>query len=157
MDLEYLEKLIKLFETSELSELEIDEEDSRITLSRNKGQQPMQFSYAIPPSVPSFNAPQQNQQSALQEGVPTAPAKNANHHEVKSPIVGTFYRAPAPDADSYVQIGQQVNTGTTLCIIEAMKLMNEIESDATGKVIKIMVEDGQPVEYGQVLMILEQA
>ena len=84
-----------------------------------------------------------------------AAAPSAKTHEVKSPIVGTLYRAPAPDADPYVQVGQSVKEGMTLCIIEAMKLMNEIESDATGKIVKILVENGQPVEYGQPLFVLE--
>ena len=87
----------------------------------------------------------------------TAALVRQKTHEVKSPIVGTMYRAPSPDADSYVQVGQHVEAGTTLCIIEAMKLMNEIESDAAGKIIKILVENGQPVEYGQTLFILETA
>jgi acetyl-CoA carboxylase biotin carboxyl carrier protein len=81
----------------------------------------------------------------------------ANIHEVKSPIVGTFYRAPAPDADTYVQVGQTVQVGTVLCIVEAMKLMNEIESDTAGRLVKICVENGQPVEYNQTLFHIEKA
>ena len=76
-------------------------------------------------------------------------------HEVRSPIVGTFYRAPAPDADPYVQIGDSVSTGGVLCIIEAMKLMNEIESDVSGKMVKILVENGKPVEYNQPLFLIQ--
>jgi acetyl-CoA carboxylase biotin carboxyl carrier protein len=81
----------------------------------------------------------------------------ANIHEVKSPIVGTFYRAPAPDADMYIQVGQMVQAGTVLCIVEAMKLMNEIESDTDGRIVKICVENGQPVEYNQTLFHIEKA
>ncbi len=77
------------------------------------------------------------------------------YHEIKSPIVGTFYRAPAPDAAPFVQIGTEVQPGTVLCIVEAMKLMNEIESDVRGKIVRIMVENGQPVEYDQTLFLLE--
>jgi acetyl-CoA carboxylase biotin carboxyl carrier protein len=80
-----------------------------------------------------------------------------NLHEIRSPIVGTFYRAPAPDAAPFVQVGTSVDAGTVLCIIEAMKLMNEIESDVSGKVVKILVENAQPVEYGQVLFLVEKA
>ena len=80
-----------------------------------------------------------------------------NFHEIKSPIVGTFYRAPAPDADSYVEVGEVVQPKTVLCIIEAMKLMNEIESDFSGRIVKILVENGQPVEYNQVLFHIEPA
>lgn len=152
MDLSYLEQLIKIFESSSLTELEIDEEGARVTLGRK--QEPATF--AMPQM--GFSMPQQ-QQSAPAAGAPSAPAgpaiASAKTHEVKSPIVGTFYRAPAPDADQYVQVGQHVTTGTTLCIIEAMKLMNEIESDASGKIVKILVENGHPVEYGQPLFVLE--
>jgi acetyl-CoA carboxylase biotin carboxyl carrier protein len=156
MDLQYLEQIIQLFEISTLTELEIEEEGARVTLGR-KNESPMQpwmasmpqMQYAMPqaaaPSAPA---------SGSASGVPGAPA-GANQHQVKSPIVGTFYRAPAPDADQYVQVGQHVDVGTTLCIVEAMKLMNEIESDAAGKIIKILVENGQPVEYGQPLFLVE--
>ncbi len=86
-----------------------------------------------------------------------AEAIAANLHEIRSPIVGTFYRAPAPDADSYVQVGSDVSAGSVLCIVEAMKLMNEIESDVSGKIVKILVENGKPVEYNQPLFLIELA
>jgi acetyl-CoA carboxylase biotin carboxyl carrier protein len=151
MDLSYLEQLIKLFESSTLTELEIDEEGARVTLGRAKEQQAMfmpPMGYQMP-SAPPAATPTGG--GGHEVPVPLA----AKTHEVKSPIVGTLYRAPAPDADPYVQVGQIVSEGTTLCIIEAMKLMNEIESDAAGKIIKILVENGQPVEYGQPLFLLE--
>jgi acetyl-CoA carboxylase biotin carboxyl carrier protein len=147
MDLSYLEQLIKLFESSTLTELEIDEEGSRVTLGRAKE-----------PSFGGFAMPQMGYPMP-QPAAPALPAAtaaaSAKTHEVKSPIVGTLYRAPSPDADPYVQVGQHVENGMTLCIIEAMKLMNEIESDAAGKIVKILVENGQPVEYGQPLFVLE--
>jgi acetyl-CoA carboxylase biotin carboxyl carrier protein len=158
MDLNYLEKLLKLFDDSSLTELEIDEEGTQVRLARQKEQaSPMQF--AFPPMQPAYgSAPQQALAPAAAPAKTDAPAPTgAAYHEVKSPIVGTFYRAPSPEADSYVQVGQSVQVGTTLCIIEAMKLMNEIESDASGKIVKILVENGQPVEYGQVLMLVEPA
>ncbi|MDP4221194.1 MAG: acetyl-CoA carboxylase biotin carboxyl carrier protein [Bacteroidota bacterium] len=155
MDLSYLEKILRLFDESTLTELEIEEDGSQIRLARQKEPAaPMQFAmpqfgYGAPPAAaPSTQAP------AVSAGESSS-VSSAKTHEVKSPIVGTLYRAPSPDADPYVQVGQQVESGTTLCIIEAMKLMNEIESDASGKIIKILVENGQPVEYGQVLFILE--
>ena len=152
MDLSYLQQIIKLFEGSSLTELEIDEEGSRVTLSRTK-EQPI---FAMSPQMPGYQMPQfQQPPLAAPVAGSVAAGTSAKTHEVKSPIVGTFYRAPAPDADSYVQVGQQVEEGTTLCIIEAMKLMNEIESDMAGKVLKILVENGQPVEYGQPLFVLE--
>jgi acetyl-CoA carboxylase biotin carboxyl carrier protein len=151
MDLSYLEQLIKLFESSTLTELEIDEEGSRVTLGRAKEQQAM-----FMPQMGGYPMPQQ-QTAPTVSAAPVASEPSVKTHEVKSPIVGTLYRAPSPDADPYVQVGQQVENGTTLCIIEAMKLMNEIESDAAGKIIKILVENGQPVEYGQPLFLLEIA
>ncbi len=159
MDLSYLEKVVKLFDDSTLTELEIEEEGTQIRLAR-KGEPapaPMayyqpQMSYGAPmaaPAATTVSAP-----AAPSEAV-TSTASSAKTHDVKSPIVGTFYRAPSPDADPYIQVGQRIESGTTLCIIEAMKLMNEIESDATGKVVKILVENGQPVEYGQTLVVIE--
>src|SRR5436305_9372160 len=150
MDLSYLEKVLKIFDDSTLTELEIEEKDgSKVRFARQKEPAtPMQYAMPKQFAPPSASAPQVSAPAA-------APA--ANQHEVKSPIVGTMYRAPSPDADQYVQIGQHVDVGTTLCIVEAMKLMNEIESDAAGKIIKILVENGQPVEYGQVLFIIEIA
>ncbi len=154
MDLSYLEQLIKLFESSTLTELEIDEEGSRVTLGRAKEPAAM---YAMPPGA--WPAPSQAPAPPVGSGDAAHHANtaepSAKTHEVKSPIVGTFYRSPAPDADPYVQVGQMVENGTTVCIIEAMKLMNEIESDAAGKIVKILVENGQPVEYGQPLFVLE--
>lgn len=164
MDLNYLEKLLKLFDESTLTELEIEEEGTQVKLSRKNEQPasaPVQF--AFPPIAPSYGMPQAPAAPTPAAAAPAAPkadapaATGATYHEVKSPIVGTFYRAPSPEADSYVQVGQSVQVGTTLCIIEAMKLMNEIESDAAGKIVKILVENGQPVEYGQVLMLVEPA
>jgi acetyl-CoA carboxylase biotin carboxyl carrier protein len=154
MDLTYLEQIIKLFESSTLTELEIGESaegGTRITLGRAKEQQVISM-----PQMGGYPMPQQQAAPAV-SAAPMASEPLVKTHEVKSPIVGTFYRAPSPDADPYIQVGQQVENGTTLCIIEAMKLMNEIESDAAGKVIKILAENGQPVEYGQPLFVLEIA
>lgn len=157
MDLSYLEKVLRLFDDSTLTELEIEEEGSQIRLARQK--EPATIQYAPPPQYSYGPAPTAAPSPAATTAAAAteAPASSAKTHEVKSPIVGTMYRAPSPDADQYVQVGQNVEIGTTLCIIEAMKLMNEIESDAAGKIIKILVENGQPVEYGQTLFILETA
>ncbi len=156
MDLTYLEKILKIFDDSTLTELQIEEEGSQIRLARQK-EPAAQMMYAPPPSYGYGPAPTSSAPSAPIASSGEASATSAKTHEVKSPIVGTLYRAPSPDADQYVQLGQNVEAGTTLCIIEAMKLMNEIESDASGKIIKILVENGQPVEYGQTLFILETA
>jgi len=156
MDLSYLEKILKIFDDSTLTELEIEEEGSQIRLARQK-EPAAQMMYAPPPPYGYGPAPTSAALSAPAASGNEASTTSAKTHEVKSPIVGTLYSAPSPDADKYVQLGQNVEVGTTLCIIEAMKLMNEIESDASGKIIKILVENGQPVEYGQVLFILETA
>jgi acetyl-CoA carboxylase biotin carboxyl carrier protein len=158
MDIAYLEKIMQLFDESTLTELEIEEEGTQIRLAR-KAEQPampmMQFAppqMAYGPATASAPAPAAAPPAA---GSPAVNGTNTKLHEIKSPIVGTMYRAPSPDADPYVQIGQRVESGTTVCIIEAMKLMNEIESDAAGKIVKINIENGQPVEYGQTLMVIE--
>lgn len=149
MDIAYLEKIMQLFDQSTLTELEIEEEGAQIRLARKAEPAPI-VQYAPPPIA--YGAPTV---SAAPVAAAEAPATGRKQHEIKSPIVGTFYRSPSPDADPYVQVGQQIESGTTVCIIEAMKLMNEIESDATGKIVKINVENGQPVEYGQTLMVIE--
>jgi acetyl-CoA carboxylase biotin carboxyl carrier protein len=160
MDIAYLEKIMQLFDESTLTELEIEEEGTQIRLAR-KAEAPAHPMLQYAPPMPMAYGPQTASAPAAPaqaSAAPAAPAVNgtsSKQHEIKSPIVGTFYRAPSPDADPYVQVGQQIGAGTTVCIIEAMKLMNEIESDASGKIVKINVENGQPVEYGQTLMVIE--
>ncbi len=160
MDLAYVKKLIKLVEESSVHELELDEKGVKIRISKSPNNQPTVYHAAVgmPMPQPSFPAPAGPvpETSSPAEKTAAAPPGKA-YHEVKSPIVGTFYRAPAPDAATYVEVGSRVSQGTVLCIVEAMKLMNEIESDVAGTVVKIMVENGQPVEYGQVLFLVEAA
>ena len=147
MDLQYLKKLIRIVEQSGIDELEIEEEGAKIRIARHPGtgQAPVQsVPVAVQPVVPAVAAP---------PAVPKPPEKT--YHEIKSPIVGTFYRAPAPDADPYVEIGATVQPGSVLCIIEAMKLMNEIECDVSGRIVKILVENAKPVEYNQTLFLVE--
>jgi acetyl-CoA carboxylase biotin carboxyl carrier protein len=155
MDLNYVKKLIKLLSESDVEELEIEEEGKKIRLTK-----------ARPASVPVAPAPPPVAAYSVPQAVPAAPAAappaaapapaDAHLHEVKSPIVGTFYRAPAPDAAPFVQVGGTVEPGTVLCIVEAMKLMNEIECDVAGRIAKILVENGQPVEYDQTLFLVEK-
>lgn len=158
-DLNYIKKLIKILEGSEINELEIEEEGTKLRVLKSKPaeNQPPQFvTYAPPvqqlqPAGTGITSHLQPEQPAVQE------KKESSQKllEVRSPIVGTFYRAPSPNADPYIQVGSQVTKGSVLCIIEAMKLMNEIESDFTGKIVKIHVEDAQPVEYNQLLFSIE--
>ncbi len=147
MDISYIKKIIKLLEKSEVDEIEIEEEGKRIKVARSRN------------SVPTYQVPSQpasNQPAEVSATAPSPTKVEPHHHEIRSPIVGTFYRAPAPDAESYVEVGQTVKPGTVLCIVEAMKLMNEIESDVEGKVVKILAENGKPVEYNQLLFLIEK-
>lgn len=155
MDLNLIKKLIRLIEGSTLAEMEIEEENFKIKLSK-KFDTPHVISHHAPiahVSPPPITS-QTGDVSSDQKKETPEPVKG-NHHEIRSPIVGTLYRAPAPDADPFVRVGDIVSVGTVLCIIEAMKLMNEIESDVSGKIVKVFVENGQPVEYNQPLFLIE--
>jgi acetyl-CoA carboxylase biotin carboxyl carrier protein len=157
MDLRKLKTLIDLVETSGIAELEIQEGEERVRITRALA--PAAPTYAAPAHPPSAT-PQvvHAHASAMPSGgVPNAeaPASHAPEgHLLKSPMVGTFYRSGSPGAKAFVEIGDTVNVGDTLCIIEAMKLMNEIESDKAGVVKAILVENGQPVEFGQPLFVV---
>lgn len=158
MDLSYIKKIIRLVEHSDVDEIEIEEEGKKIRVAKNRNSV---STYQIPmmqfqPQPTAHISPQQQTSSAEHAQPGALPAKvESKYHEIRSPIVGTFYRAPAPDADPFVDVGDPVTSGQTMCIIEAMKLMNEIESDTDGKLVKILVENGKPVEYNQVLFLIE--
>jgi len=163
-DLNYIKKLIKLLESGSINELEIEEEGIRLKLVKSKPAEnsvPQIISYAHPSHFPSASgggsaaAHTDSPQPKTEEKKEPAVISGKELIEVRSPIVGTFYRAPSPNADPYVQVGQQVSKGTILCIIEAMKLMNEIECEHEGKIVKIVAENSQPVEYNQVLFLIE--
>jgi acetyl-CoA carboxylase biotin carboxyl carrier protein len=150
LNLDEVRELTELFSEHGLTDFEFENADIRIRLSRN----PVTGAAAAQQSAPQ--AAQQQQQSAQHsEPQPSAaapvPPPEEELHIITSPIVGTFYRSPAPDADSFVKAGSHVEPDTVVCIIEAMKLMNEIQAETTGTVVKIYVENGQPVEYGQPL------
>jgi acetyl-CoA carboxylase biotin carboxyl carrier protein len=149
MDLRKLKKLIDLVQESGIGEIEITEGEEKVRISRHSAGGPP-IMMASPAMQPMAMAPQ----AAPAPAAPAA-APEPQGHAVKSPMVGTFYRAPSPGAPVFVEIGQSVTKGQTLCIIEAMKLLNEIESDASGVVKAILVENGQPVEYGQPLFLVE--
>ncbi len=159
-DLNYIKKLIKIIDSCDINEIEIDEEGTKIRVVKSKPSQnevPQVIHYAPPPSaqiMPAAAAAPEAVQPKTEKPAEKAPAKE-NLIEVRSPIVGTFYRSPSPNADPYVQVGQKIGVGTVLCIIEAMKLMNEIESEVSGTISKILVENAQPVEYNQVLFLIE--
>ena len=160
MDLNYIKKLIKLVSDSGVDELEVEEEGKKIRIAKRStgAAQPASYVPQVPASLEvTVPAPVPSRNPAVNAGPTPAVAQETKYHEVKSPIVGTFYRAPAPDASPFVQIGSEVSPGSVLCIVEAMKLMNEIESDVSGKIAKILVENGQPVEYDQALFLVEPA
>jgi acetyl-CoA carboxylase biotin carboxyl carrier protein len=151
MDIRKIKSLIEMLEGSSLAEIEIKEGEESIRISRfSSASTPVMHAapapMAIPPPSPS--APAAAPVAAAAPAVPSG-------HAVTSPMVGTFYRSPSPGASSFVEVGSQVNVGDTLCIIEAMKMMNEIESDKAGTVKAILKENGQPVEFGEALFIIE--
>jgi len=154
MDLNQIKKLIKLLESSDVTDLEVEENGVRIKLAKKVR---VTQTVTMPNMVAQapVSAPAVSESAGKIDDKKIIEDANAGLHEIKSPIVGTFYRAPAPDADSYVQVGDSVSAGSVLCIVEAMKLMNEIESDVSGKIVKILVENGKPVEYNQPLFLVK--
>ncbi len=148
MDIRKVKKLIEMLEESSLAEIEIKEGEESIRISRT-GSSGTAVVTTTAPAVVAAPAP-----SATPAAAPAAPAAPSGH-AVTSPMVGTFYRAPSPGAKSFVDVGSQVKVGDTLCIIEAMKMLNEIEADKAGVVKAILKENGQPVEFGETLFIIE--
>lgn len=149
MDIRKVKKLIEMLEASNLGEIEIKEGEESIRISRGSSAQPM----AATPMVHVAPAAPAPSVAAAVVSAPT-PSLPAGH-PVTSPMVGTFYRASSPEASAFVEVGSTVNVGDTLCIIEAMKMLNEIEADKAGVVRAILKENGQPVEYGETLFVIE--
>ncbi len=152
MDIRKIKKLIELVEESGIAELEISEGEESVRISRSPA------SMGYPVMQQAYAAPLQQQPAPASNVAPAAeaPAKNEiAGHIVRSPMVGTFYRTPSPDAKAFVEVGQKVNAGDTLCIVEAMKMMNQIEADKSGVVKAILVENGQPVEFDEPLVVIE--
>ena len=152
MDIRKVKKLIELLEESGLAELEITEGEESVRISRNMSG--AQVHYAMPPPPQAAPAPAAGGGASAPPAGP-APTPEATGHKVLSPMVGTYYEAPAPGSPNFVKIGDQVQAGSTLCIIEAMKMMNQIEADIAGKVVGILAKNGDPVEFGQALFIIE--
>jgi acetyl-CoA carboxylase biotin carboxyl carrier protein len=148
MDIRKVKKLIEMLEESSLAEIEIKEGEESIRISR--------ASSTTPAMITAQHAPAPAMAASAPAAAPAAAAESApSGHAVKSPMVGTFYRSPSPGAKVFVEVGDTVAAGDTLCIIEAMKMMNEIESDKAGVVKAILKENGQPVEFGEPLFIIE--
>ncbi|MGN6830314.1 acetyl-CoA carboxylase biotin carboxyl carrier protein [Paucibacter sp. M5-1] len=152
MDLRKLKTLIDLVSESNISELEITEADGKVRIVKSDGSVAAPL-VAAPAVAPAAAAPAAPAVAAAPVAAP-APAVETGHI-VKSPMVGTFYRASSPNAKSFAELGQQIKEGEPICIIEAMKIMNEIDADKSGTVTKILVENGQPVEFGQPLFVIE--
>ena len=151
MDLRKLKTLIDLVEASDISELELTEGEEKVKISRQSNIQPSltPVNYVQQPVEAPVSQQPQAQSDSLEDNVTTSPTENKNI--ITSPMVGTFYRAASPDSAPFMDIGSTVKKGETLCIIEAMKILNEIESDKEGTISKILIENGQPVEFGQPL------
>ena len=144
MDLRKLKKLIDLVQESGISELEVTEGEEKVKIVKSGG-----YSVACPAPAPISAS------ASMSTPAPLAVAATIPGHIVKSPMVGTFYRSPSPGAKHFVEVGDTVKSGDTICIIEAMKLLNEIECDKDGVIKAILVENGQPVEYGEPLVIID--
>lgn len=152
MDLRKLKKLIDLVQESGISELEVTEGEEKVRITSVS---PQTINYGAPMMHHAAPAAAAAPVAVAVEAAPVAVSPANNPNAVKSPMVGTFYRCPSPGAKSFVEVGQSVNAGDTLCIIEAMKLLNEIEAERGGVVKAILIENGQPVEYGEPLFIIE--
>ena len=160
MNFKQIQQLIKFVSKTDVNEVTIENKDFKINIKgrsfSNDSTQPLiqqtlpppqiQTPMIVPDSAPVVHAPTQST---------TPDVDTSNHVTIKSPIIGTFYRKPSPDKDNFVNVGDEINEGQTLCVIEAMKLFNEIESDVSGKIVKILVDDASPVEFDQPLFVIE--
>jgi acetyl-CoA carboxylase biotin carboxyl carrier protein len=154
MDIRSIRKLIEIVEQSDIAEIEIKEGEHNIRITRSK--EPVYISAPAAAPVATHAAPVAAAAAPVAETVsPSAAPAEMSGHVVTSPMVGTYYGSPSPDAGAFVQVGDQVTVGDTLCILEAMKIMNPIESDTAGTVKKIMGVNGDPVEFGQALFVIE--
>jgi acetyl-CoA carboxylase biotin carboxyl carrier protein len=162
MDLKQIHELIKIINKSNIGEISIEDKDGKVTIKQKEEQfvtvapqnLPQQVYNIAPPPPPPSNA---SSATATPSGEPSAAKQPDNLVTIKSPMIGTFYRKPAPDKPNFVEVGAEVSVGNTVCIIEAMKLFNEIESEVSGTIVKILVEDNSPVEYDQPLYLVDPA
>ena len=158
MDIKEIQNLIKFVQKSGVEEVKIERDDFKITI-KTKSVAPQHLiveDVPTPVSIPASQQPTQAVQEVnTQETTKSVNLENDNQVIVKSPIIGTFYRKPSPDKPSFVEVGQSITKGDVLCVIEAMKLFNEIESDFSGKIVKILVDDQSPVEFDQPLFIID--
>lgn len=160
MNLSQIQELIKFVSKSGVSEVAIEQKDFKITIKATDGKGKVQevIQVAMPAAAPVAIAAAAPAPAAA-PAAPAAPAAEAkgNLIEVRSPMIGTFYRSPAPDKPAFIEVGQTIKAGDTVCVIEAMKLFNEIESEVSGTIVKVLVNDSTPVEYDQPLFLVEPA
>lgn len=154
MDLKDIQNLIKFVAKSGVSEVKLEMEDIKITIKTGSDKVEANYMPQAPVLVPQPQVSMPAQQQSEDAPQETKSAES-EYLEITSPIIGTFYRKPSPDKPSYVEVGDTVNPNTVVCIIEAMKLFNEIESEISGKIVKVLVEDGSPVEFGQPLFLVD--
>lgn len=174
MDLTEIQNLIKFVSKAGVTEVEIEQKDFKITIKadpavkKTRGQAaqpeipvvhqvqvPVQGVPAMPPAAPVAAAPAPEPAPAAPAAAAPAADDNSKYLEVKSPMIGTFYRAPSPDKPPFIEVGETIKAGDTVCVVEAMKLFNEIESEVTGKIVKVLVDDSSPVEYDQPLFLVD--
>ncbi|WP_353133831.1 acetyl-CoA carboxylase biotin carboxyl carrier protein [Pseudopedobacter sp.] len=156
MDIKQIQDLIKFVAKSGVNEVSIEEEDFKITIKTNQeptyvaAPAPQVIQASVPAAVPAAPVTQQSSSAPAQPA-----AENNNYITIKSPMIGTFYRSSSPDKPSFVNVGDEISAGKVLCIVEAMKLFNEIESEVSGRIVKVLVENAQPVEFDQPLFLVE--
>lgn len=164
MDFKQIQELIKIVNKSNIGELSIEEKDFKLTIRQKEDAAPV-YTTSVPAPAPTYMqapaAPQPSASSAPQSSLPAESSTSAKQADnlitIKSPMIGTFYRSSSPDKPAFVNVGDEISEGKTVCIIEAMKLFNEIESEVTGTIVKILVDDASPVEYDQPLFLVEPA
>ena len=163
MDLKQIHELIKIINKSNIGEISIEDKDGKVTIKQKKDERPLTIAapqqvYTVPEAQSVASQPV-SAPAAVSTPPPAAPLpeKANNYLTIKSPMIGTFYRRPSPDKPNFVEIGAEIEPGKVVCIIEAMKLFNEIESEISGKIVKILVEDNSPVEFDQPLFLVEPA
>jgi acetyl-CoA carboxylase biotin carboxyl carrier protein len=160
MEFKQIQELIKIINKSNISELSVEEGEFKITIKQAQSGEPQYVMHAPAMPMQQMAAPQMAPQSAAPQAAPAsapaaAPAANDKLITVKSPMIGTFYRSSSPDKPPFVNVGDEIKQGQPICIIEAMKLFNEIESEVSGKIVKVLIDDASPVEYDQPLFLVE--
>ena len=155
MKIKEIQNLIKFVAKSGASEVKLEMEDVKITIKTNDGSQPVVIQDTAIVPQPVIQTPPVSPEPAAPTSSPAVVEEDSNYITIKSPIIGTFYRKPSPDQPNFVEVGDSISEGSVLCVIEAMKLFNDIESEVSGKIVKILVDDSSPVEFDQPLFLVD--